>query len=118
MNKPLTYLAIPYSHKSPLVRQSRFEIANRIAGDLMRNGHIVFSPISHTHPIAQQCNLPKDWSYWERFDSAYLSLSKKLVVVCIDGWKESIGVQAEIKIAESFGIDIEYIFLNNKIKEA
>lgn len=106
--KQLTYLAIPYSHQSRAVRVYRFEVANQVAGELMAKGEIVFSPISHTHPIAEVHDLPKGWDYWHKFDYAYLQISKRVVVVMLDGWKESKGVQGEIQIAEQLGLPIEY----------
>jgi hypothetical protein len=108
--RTLTYLAVPYSHPDRAVRIARFVAANKAAGVLMRNGDVVFSPISHTHPIAEDCELPKGWDFWQSFDRAYLAASKRVVVLCIEGWSESVGVQAEIKIAEEMGIPVEYIF--------
>lgn len=107
--KPLIYLACPYNHPDKDIRHQRFIAVNKAAGKLMKEGYVVFSPISHTHPIAVECELPKGWEYWENFDRAYLSCSHKLIVLCIDGWKESIGVTAEIKIASEMGIPIEFI---------
>ena len=46
------YLAGPYSHKDPLIREQRFKMLNKYAAHLMRQGHIVYSPISMSHPIA------------------------------------------------------------------
>lgn len=107
--RSLTYLAIPYSHPNAFVRHNRFVIANKAAGLLTLNGHIVFSPISHSHPIAEVCDLPKSWDYWERVDRAYLEASKLLIVLMIDGWEESKGVQAEIAIAKQLRLPIEYM---------
>lgn len=109
MNRALTYLAVPYSHPDPEIRAARFVAANRAAGMLMAKGHLVFSPISHTHPIAEECDLPKGWEFWQEFDRAYIAASKMLVVLCIDGWRESVGVSAEISIATEMGIPVEYI---------
>lgn len=105
----LTYLACPYSHPDASVRGDRFKEANRAAGLLMKRGDLVFSPISHTHPIAEECDLPKGWDFWQAFDRAYLSASRLLVVLCIAGWRESVGVQAEIAIARELGVPVEYM---------
>lgn len=105
----LTYLACPYSHPDRAVRVSRFEAANRAAAVLMARGEFVFSPISHTHSIAEAGDLPKGWGFWQAFDRIYLAHSKKVVVLTIDGWLESVGVQAELKIAKEFGLPVEYI---------
>ncbi len=48
----MIYLATPYSHDDPNIRAHRFTVANRVASKLMRDGRMVFSSISHTHPIA------------------------------------------------------------------
>jgi hypothetical protein len=109
MIRPLTYLACPYSHPDRAVRVARFDAANRAAGKLMREGHHVFSPISHTHPIAEVADLPLGWEFWEGFDRAYLAHSWRVVVLMLDGWRESKGVTAEICIANEQGLPIEYI---------
>lgn len=107
--RKLTYLAVPYSHPDRDVRLSRFKAANIAASLLMKRGDIVFSPISHTHPIAEEADLPKGWEFWEAFDRAYLEHSRKLVILCIDGWQESVGVNAEFVIARDAGLPIEFM---------
>ena len=113
MNKKLTYLAVPYSHSDPAIRQKRFEIVNKVSADLMSAGHLIFSPISHTHPIALAGELPVHWEFWKNFDIAYLEVSKKLIVLMLDGWKESKGVTGEVEIAVDLGIPIEYLEYEN-----
>jgi len=107
--KRLVYLATPYTDKDPAVKEERFKKVNQVAAKLILKGEVVFSPISHTHPIALEADLPGNWEYWDEFDRAYLECCKKLYVLMLDGWKESKGVQAEIKIAEELDIEIEYI---------
>lgn len=104
----MEYLAIPYSHPDPAVMEERFEIANRVAADLMRQGRIIFSPISHSHPIAQY-GLPVTWDYWLQYDREIISYCSKLVVIMLPGWRRSRGVNAEIALAIKFGIEIELI---------
>ena len=107
--KPLVYLAGPYSHPSPTVRQRRFEALNLAAGNLMRSGVLVFSPISHSHPIAEAGELPLGWDFWEQFDRAHLSNCHKVIVLMLDGWRDSKGVAAEIAIAEEMGLPVEFM---------
>lgn len=107
--RTLSYLAVPYSHPDPEVRAARFKAANRVAGILMQRGHLVFSPISHTHPIAEECDLPRGWDYWSAFDRAYLAVSKVLIVLCIDGWRESVGITGEMSIAADMDVPVEFI---------
>jgi len=86
----------------------RFQLATRYAAKLFAAGEIVYSPITMGHPINEELDEPGTWEQWERFDRAYLSLSHRMVVLCLPGWEESMGVQAEIRIARELGIPIDY----------
>ena len=97
----MIYLASAYSHRESAVMEQRFDAACRAAGKLMAAGHLVYSPIAHTHPIAVRCSLPLEWEYWERFDRAMVERCDEVVVLNIDGYAESKGVAAEIAIARS-----------------
>lgn len=103
----LIYLAVPYTHPDPVVRQRRFEAATAYAAKLMLVGHTVFSPITHSHPIAQHGQCP-NWSQWQPLDLFILSLSRRLVVLCLDGWEQSEGVRDEIQWARNCGVAMEY----------
>ena len=105
----LIYLASPYSHPDESVRLQRFETVCFVADKLMSEGKHVFSPIAHTHPIAVKGDLPKGWDFWEEFDRKFISACGELWVVMMDGWRESKGVQAEIKIANELGIPVKYV---------
>jgi hypothetical protein len=110
MNKgELIYLACPYMHKDPSVVLERVKTVNRTAGKLIVDGFYIYSPISHSHPIAQEVDLPGDWQFWQGFDKVMLNACKGLYVLKIPGWEQSIGVQAEIKIAKELGLEVEYI---------
>jgi hypothetical protein len=70
----------------------------------MRAGLYVYSPISHSHPIALAGGLPLGWDYWEGYDREILSHCGALVVLEISGWSESTGVTGELKISADFCI--------------
>jgi hypothetical protein len=114
MSKMLTYLACPYSSDDPDVRRERFEAVNVAAGHLMQSGKLVFSPISHTHPIAEACGLPLGWDFWQAYDRAFIEASQDLVVLLISGWRESKGVSGEIAIARELGIPVMYLEMNRR----
>ena len=107
--KPLVYLASPYSHPERSVRAQRFEAVCRAAAKLMNGGVYLYSAISHSHPIAEAGSLPLGWDFWGAYDRAILSCCNKVIVLRLDGWRESKGVQAEIAIAAEQGIPVEYI---------
>jgi len=109
MEKQLVYLACPYSHDEARVRLQRFRAVNVAAATLMAEGVYVYSPISHTHPIAEAGGLPLGFDFWEGYDRAIISACRALVVLKLDGWEESTGVQSEIEIAGELGIPVEYM---------
>ena len=110
MNRKLVYLASPYTSEFESVKEMRFEQACEAAARLMNSGYHVFSPIAHCHPIAKAGLLPTDWPFWMDYDKRMIDACDKLVVLCIDGWQESQGVQAEIDIAKRLGKDVDYVY--------
>jgi nucleoside 2-deoxyribosyltransferase len=104
----MIYLASPYSHSDPAVREARFQQVCRAAAALIRTGHPAFSPIAHSHPIAAY-GLPTDWAYWERDARLHLNASAEVVVLTLDGWQQSVGIAAEIAIAAELGKPVRYL---------
>jgi hypothetical protein len=102
------YLASPYSHPDKAVMQKRFEDVCAAASGLMSRGALVFSPIAHTHPIAVSGCLPRGWDFWKLYDEVMIGHAEKVVVLTLEGWRESKGVAAEIEIAKQLGIPVEY----------
>lgn len=107
--KTLVYLATPYSHPDRSVRVKRFDQVNAVAAKLMRDGLHIYSPISHTHPIAEAGDLPLSFDFWEKYDTAILSTCCKLLVLMLEGWQQSKGVTAEIGIAQKLNLPIVYL---------
>jgi nucleoside 2-deoxyribosyltransferase len=104
----MIYLASPYTHPDPVVRVRRFRATCHTAALLIRTGHVVFAPIAHSHPMTE-FGLPADWEFWERYDIEFLRRSSELVVLKLDGWRESRGVQAEIDLALEMDLPIRYL---------
>lgn len=104
----IEYLAIPYTHPDAKVREARFELVNKIASKLMQQGRFIFSPISHSHPIALH-GLPKGWDYWEKYDHVFLTLSDKLIIIMAEGWEDSVGIKKEMELMKQMNKPIEFI---------
>lgn len=99
MTAKITYLACPYSHESLAVRTWRFSMVTLAAASLIEKGMVVFSPITMTHPIDRalcQDNASMGTDYWVSFDEAFMAACSEIVVLKLDGWEESSGVQREI----------------------
>jgi hypothetical protein len=112
----LVYLACPYSHEDPRVRWIRFTTVSQIAARLMAKDLFIFSPISHGHPITVH-GLPSVWDYWGKYMEEFLRISRAMVVLCLDGWTSSVGVQAEIKIMRELGKPIHFLELDRSIED-
>jgi hypothetical protein len=104
----MIYLASPYSHADPLIREARFNAACQATADMVLAGRAVFSPIVHGHPLVR-FGLPTDWSFWQRFDEEHLQRCDEVLVLRIDGWRESVGVRAEIELAVALEKRVEFV---------
>jgi hypothetical protein len=62
----------------------------------------------HNHPLVAH-GLPTGWDFWEGIDRRFLELCDEVVVLTVDGWRESAGVQAEIRIASQLGKLVRYL---------
>jgi hypothetical protein len=105
------YLASPYSHPAAAVKDMRYREACRAAGRLMREGHAVFSPIAHSHPIEQHFDgaAIEGHDFWLKQDFAILRHASRLVVLMLEGWDQSYGVGREIELAQALHIPVEYL---------
>jgi hypothetical protein len=104
----MNYLASPYSHPDPTVRQQRFAAACAATAVLLRAGHQVFAPVVHGHPLTTH-GIPGDWSFWEPQARWLIERCDELVVLTIDGWQDSVGVQAELQHARDLQKPVRYI---------
>ena len=107
----IVYLATPYTHTDARIRQARFAIANHVAAWIMRQGHSVFSPISHSHHIAE--HLPEklllDHEFWMAQDLPLLRVCDAVWVYPNDATHVSKGVAREVREAEALGITVRYL---------
>ena len=96
------YLAIPYKFNP----EKSFTVANIVAAKLMADGHVVFSPISHSHPVA--AHLPEvlrcNNEFWMKQDLPMVEWCDEMRVVCIGELGSELidrsqGVQDELRHA-------------------
>lgn len=102
----LTYLATPYNHEERSVMLRRQREAIGAAARLIAAGQRVFSPIAHNIPLIEAAGLKTGWEMWGEFDKDMLSRCDELVVLKMDGWMLSQGVEREVEEAERLGLPI------------
>lgn len=103
MNQQLIYLASPYSHPDPSVKQSRVIAVARVAGELINQGQLVFSPIAHGETIVlNNPGFGDDWQRWQFVSRGMIAKCDAFWIAMIEGWETSIGVAQEIQIANRY----------------
>lgn len=108
----MLYLATSYSHPDPAKRAARANLASECAAWLMRKGWSVASPLSMGHAIwTAYPNLETDFAAWREPCLRMLEMSDALVVLLLDGIRESVGVAAEIDHARKLGIPLNQVKL-------
>lgn len=110
---PYVYLAHPYTDKDRAVMEARFQSANALAAQLMAGGLVVFSPISHSHPIAQVLQNADDGQFYGKQDAPFLDGAAMVVVALVDGWDASNGVKHEVGRAGELGLPVYFLDPSN-----
>lgn len=105
----IIYLGSPYTlYPNGLHEAARH--ASRAAAALMARGFVVFAPISHGHAIScLSDDLPDSWEFWKAQCQPFIDAAAALVVLKLDGWKESVGLNYEIGEAERQGKPVVYV---------
>ena len=104
----MIYLACPFSHPDPAVREARFQAACRAAADLLLAGEVAFAPVVYGHPLVA-LGVPGDWPFWSRLDRAMIERCDEVHVLALPGWDTSVGVRQEVLFARSFGKPVKFV---------
>lgn len=99
------YIASPYTHDDPVIRQRRFEKALDFTVWLALKYKLWgFSPIGHSHHMGtMHPELPYTFEFWNDWNQTMIRSSVGLVVLQIDGWGTSNGIAAERAYAMKIG---------------
>jgi hypothetical protein len=91
------YLGTPYSRfKGGL--DAAFRMASEATAKLIRARVPVFSPIVHSHPVAQMGGLdPLDWQLWLAEAEPFIRAACGLLIYKAPGWRRSFGIAQEVK---------------------
>ncbi len=113
------YLASPYTILNqglvaPAIikklKEARFQDVCKKAAELMQNGHQVFCPIAHSHPIELYgMDEVKSGDFWLEQDFAILIHCDELWVYMLPGWDKSSGVKREVAFAARYNIPVKYL---------
>jgi hypothetical protein len=111
------YLSNPYSGTEEL-KNLRARSAARACGKLIKDRVFTLSPIVHNHAMMKEYN---EFTLEQRkdvildFDFALLKASIGMIVLTIEGWKDSHGVKKEIEFCNENELPI-YYFTSEEIE--
>ena len=113
------YLASPYSSSDRAVRDYRHRLTLEFASTQLKRGRIIFSPIVNGVALTETGSQLWSFIYWQDYDLSFLQhWADELRVLCLDGWKDSVGVQKELRVAQNLGLPSKYIgVLNERLEK-
>ena len=109
----MIYLACAYTHDNPNTVAERVENARKAMAHLINKGQHVYCPIVQFHEVALNYNLPGDFIFWQKLNFDMIDRCDEVVVLTLDGWQDSIGVNGEIDYAERNHKPVTYMALPN-----
>lgn len=116
-DREIVYLAAPYTKigqqiddavADTAMREARYNAVTDVAAQLIEQGEAVYSPITMTHPIDVAMHSKKTSEFWVELDRPHMELCSRIVVLMVDGWDKSAGVQKELEHFASRGIAPEF----------
>lgn len=103
------YLASPYTSNDSEIMKEIYLKVDEVGYKLLIKGFHLIEPIASTYHKAQRFQLPHEYSFWTTHCRKMVSVSDGVIVLMLEGWETSTGVQDEIKIASDLGKRVIYI---------
>ena len=114
----LWYFAHPYTCKDKDGKyvlggeEANFHICNVRVAQLIEKGVLVYSPISHTHPI--HMDYPpfvggEVHQMWYEYDNGMIREVHFKGIILAPGWEKSTGCKAEKELFEELGREVRYL---------
>jgi len=95
MHKGFWYLATPYTGFYG-TRHQAWCMASDQTALLIRHGICAFSPIVHSHPVAERGGIdPRDHDLWLGLDEALMEAAVGMIRCRLPGWERSRGMSWE-----------------------
>lgn len=110
------YLASPFTSTDKELEKIRAFQVTEASAYLLVNGILQYSPVVYSSSIVRVDefkNLPGSWDFWKGLCTEIISRLDGFIVLTLDGWDVSVGVLAELELAESLGLPIYYMTLDD-----
>ncbi len=106
LNKTLYYIAAPFWHEDENVRNFRRRKAIEYSESLFHKGVLFYSPLLFSERFKEK---KAKENFWLTHGQKMVKACDAMRVLCLDGYKESSGVEKEIECAQKIGLPVEYI---------
>ena len=113
----LYYFASPYSSENSFVRQIRYEATIYAASELTKIGFRLLEPIAMCHEQSNRHQMPSGYQFWQSRDRGFIDICDAVIVLQLEGWKESEGVSDEIQYAKSLGKEVHLLHVDDIIDQ-
>lgn len=111
MKKKIIYIGCPYSDKDPKIMEERYKQITSITAKLVKEGYVVFSPVTYGHVLCEFEDMPVDFDFWQNLCIKFLQASDLMLVIKLDEWENSKGLKEEVMYCKKNGIKVvEYNF--------
>ena len=109
------YIACPYTHPDPEIVEQRLKIAEQVVYNILTDLPCIFpfSPINYTHPFNNALTEEK----WRDLDLIMLGVVDFMIVLCMPGTSESVGVKMEIDYCDEHGIPVSFVEPENVVAQ-
>lgn len=112
----MIYLAAPYWHNDPAVREKRVQEVTRLTGEFIYLGIPVFSPLTYTKPLIDMgVSMTND--EWLTLMLAHLVKCDRMAIYCLEGWENSAGIRREVELASIASISVYHIHPNDTVRD-
>jgi hypothetical protein len=103
----MIYLAAPYWHEDPFVRQARVIALSAFHAHLVKHPprSFYYNPLANSIGV-EDASIPE--AYWVNHGLHMLRSCQALYVLCLEGWQVSKGVGKEIAEAQRLAIPVHY----------
>lgn len=92
----MLYIACPYSHPDPEIREHRYRMSCMAAAKLFQAGIVAFNPLANSVPAVEFGGIDLAHSDWMAIDLPILRRCDELLILGLDDWTKSEGVKSEM----------------------
>ena len=107
----MIYIAAPYNDLSESVINKRMEAVYNMIYTLAIDKKHAITPL-FMHEVVRRYKMEQSFDFWESYCFDILSRCDSMIVIMLDGWKDSRGVHSEIDYCKNNGIPISYLNVN------